>query len=67
MEHLQYQMQSDVLKIEGDRLKAFAEKYREVKVEISRKKITNMQYATVQGGEGVMNTMFVGTESALRR
>ena len=33
----------DVLKVESDRLKEFAEKYREVKVQTSRKKIVNAQ------------------------
>ena len=37
MEHFQYQTLRDVLKVEGDRLKEFADKYREVKVQTSRK------------------------------
>ena len=33
MEHFQYQTLRDVLKVEGDRLKEFADRYREVKEE----------------------------------
>ena len=54
------------MKVECDRLKEFADKFREVKVQTSRKRIVNTQYATARGA-GEMNTMFMGTESQSRR
>ena len=66
MEQFQYQTLRDILNVEGDRLKEFAEKYRKVKVQTSRKKIVNTKYATSQE-PGVMNTMFMGIESPSRR
>ena len=64
VEYFQYHTLRDVLKVEGDILKEFAEKYREVKVQTLRKKIIIRKYATVQGQTGLMNAMFMGTESA---
>ena len=66
MEHFQYQTLRDVLKVEGDRFKEFVEKYREVQVQTSRKKMVKTQYAMGQG-TGEMNMMFMGTESQSRR
>ena len=66
MDHFQYQTLRDILKVESARLKEFADKYREVKVQTSRKKIVNTQYAMAQG-TGVMNRMFMGTKSPSRR
>ena len=66
MEDFQYQTLRDVLMGEGDRLKEFADKYREVKVQTSRKMTVNAQYATAKG-TGEMNTRFMGTESRSRR
>ena len=48
-------------------MKGFADKYREIKVQTSRRKIVNTQYAIAQGGTGVMNTIFMRRESASRR
>ena len=43
------------------------DKYREIKVQTSIKRIVNTQYATAQGGRGVINTMFMGTGSPSMR
>ena len=40
MEQFQYQVLWDVLKVEIDRMKEFLTKYHEVKVETTRKKVT---------------------------
>ena len=48
-------------------MREFAEKYRDVKVQTSLKKIINAQYATAHRGTGVMNTMFMETECPLKR
>ena len=66
LEHFQYQTIRDVLKVEGNRLKEFADKYREMKVQTSRKRIVNALYDTAKG-TGEMNKMFMGTESQSRR
>ena len=55
-------MLRDVLKVEGDRLKEFADKYRELYVQNLRKRIVNAQYAMAKG-TGKMSTMFMGTEN----
>ena len=45
MEHFQYQTLRDVLKVEGDRMKEFVTKYREVKVKEESGKHT-VQHST---------------------
>ena len=62
MEHFQYQTLRYVLKVEGDRMKEFVAKYREVKVKTSRQKVINIQL-----NQRSHNTMFKGTESLSRR
>ena len=63
MEHFQYQTLTDILKMEGDRMKEVVEKYREVKVQTSREKTINTQYNDAQGVDDECNTMFMGTDS----
>ena len=53
MEHFQYQALRDVLKEEGEKMKEFVTKYREVIVHVSRYKNINIQYSSAQGGEDV--------------
>ena len=61
MEHFQYQALRDVLKQEGERMKEFVAKYREVRVKVSRGKNISIQDSSAQGGEDVNITMFMGT------
>ena len=63
MEHFQYQALRDVLKVEGDRMKEFEEKYREVKVQTSREKAVNAHYNEAQGVEEECSTIFIVTDS----
>ena len=67
MNDFQYHVLRDVLNIEGDRIKDFIEKYKEVRVQISRGKIANAQYSTSNNGESPLNTMFMGKDSLSRR
>ena len=67
MEQFQYQALRDVLKVEGDRLKEFEQKYIEVKVQTSRYKTISTQYSTESHTEDTHNTMFMGTECLSRR
>ena len=55
------------LKKEGDRIKEFVTKYREVRVQVSRDKNISIQYSSAQGEEDVSNTMFMGTDSLSRK
>ena len=56
-----------MLQIEGDRLKEFEQRYREVKVKTSRHKTISTQYSTEQSTEASNNTIFLGTEILSRR
>ena len=47
MEHFQYKILRDILKVEGDRMKEFVEKYKEVKVKTSRKETINTNYRLI--------------------
>lgn len=67
MAHFQYQSLRDILKIQGDRMKEFVTKNREVKVQISRKKVANTQYSTAQHSTTQQNTMFTLFVSLSRR
>ena len=64
MEHFQHQTLRDALK-KGDVMKEFVDKYKEVRIQVSRDKNLSIQYAS-QGGEDVNNTMFIGTNSLAR-
>ena len=66
MEYLQYQDLRDALKKEGDTMKEFVDKYKEVRFQVLREKNISIQY-TSKGGEDVNYTMFMGSYSLARK
>ena len=66
MDHFQYQALLDALKKEGDVMKEFVDKYKEVRLQVSRDKNISIQYAS-KSGEDVNNTLFMETNSLTRK
>ena len=48
-------------------MKEFLEKYKEVRVQTSREKVTSAQFSMAKNGGDPLNTMFMGSESLSRR
>ena len=48
-------------------MKEFVEKYKEVRVQTSREKVTSAQFSMAKNGGDPLNTMFMGSESLSRR
>ena len=48
IEHFQYQVLRDVLKMKWDRISEFVAKYQDVKVQTSKEKVVNTQYSTAK-------------------